>query len=289
MPDTPLPVIAVRGARQNNLRGVDVEFPRSRLSVITGVSGSGKSSLALETLYAEGQRRYVTSLSTYAQQFLDRLPRPDVDAIDGLPPAIAIEQANPTMNRRSTVGTATEVYDYLRLLFARAGALVCPDCRTEVRPLSPSAVAESLAGESAAAWYVTFPLPISGALTHEVLVENLRALGFVRVLAAGRELHVDELEAGVDLTALTPLFVVVDRVTAGTARSRLAESVERAYAEGEGEAVLFARGRIQPLEGRRFSRHLRCDGCGRTFPPPRPTLFSFNSPYGACAACGRLQ
>ena len=120
----------MRGARQNNLQGIDVDFPRPRLSVITGVSGSGKSSLALDTVYAEGQRRYVASLSTYAQQFLERLPRPDVDSIDGLPPAIAIEQANPTMNRRSTVGTATEVYDFLRLLYARARTLVCPECRT---------------------------------------------------------------------------------------------------------------------------------------------------------------
>ena len=279
------PVIAVRGARQNNLQDVDVDFPRSRLSVITGVSGSGKSSLALDTVYAEGQRRYVTSLSTYAQQFLDRLPRPDVDSIEGLPPAIAIEQANPTMNRRSTVGTATEVYDYLRLLYARAGALVCPDCRIEVRSLTPSAVAESVAREPGVAWYVTFALPISEALSHEVLVENLRALGFVRVLAAGRELHLDELEA-IDLTNLAPLYVVVDRIMAGTSRSRLAESVERAYAEGEGEAVLFERGRTRPEDARRFTRHQRCDGCGRSFPPPRPTLFSFNSPYGACPGCG---
>ena len=133
----------MRGARQNNLQGIDVDFPRPRLSVITGVSGSGKSSLALDTVYAEGQRRYVASLSTYAQQFLERLPRPDVDSIDGLPPAIAIEQANPTMNRRSTVGTATEVYDFLRLLYARAGTLVCPECRTPVRPLTQATSAAS--------------------------------------------------------------------------------------------------------------------------------------------------
>ena len=277
--------IAVRGARQNNLQGVDVDFPRPRLSVITGVSGSGKSSLALDTIYAEGQRRYVASLSTYAQQFLERLPRPDVDSIEGLPPAIAIEQANPTMNRRSTVGTATEVYDFLRLLFARAGMLVCPECRTPVRPLTPSAVAASLAGESAKGWYVTFALPISAALTHDVLVENLRALGFVRLLANGTELHLDEID-GMDLVRMAPLFVVVDRVGGEAATARLAESIERAYAEGEGEAVVFERGVTRPEAGRRFSRHFRCDGCGRAFPRPRPTLFSFNNPYGACPACG---
>ena len=278
-------VIAIRGARQNNLKGIDVDFPRSRLSVITGVSGSGKSSLALDTIYAEGQRRYVASLSTYAQQFLERLPRPEVDSIEGLPPAIAIEQANPTMNRRSTVGTATEVYDFLRLLYARAGALVCPRCRLEVRPLTPSAVAETLAGEPSKGRYVTFALPISEALTHDVLVENLRALGFVRLLAAGQEVHLDEIE-GVDLVRQAPLFVVVDRVTAGTPVSRLAESIERAYAEGEGEAVVFERGRTRPEDARCFSRHFRCDRCGRSFPHPRPTLFSFNNPYGACATCG---
>ena len=276
--------IAVRGARQNNLCGIDVDFPRRRLSVITGVSGSGKSSLALDTIYAEGQRRYVTSLSTYAQQFLERLPRADVDSIEGLPPAIAIEQANPTMNRRSTVGTATEVYDFLRLLYARAGTLVCPECRAPVRPLSPSAVAALLA-EEAAGLYVTFALPLSNALTHEVLVENLRALGFVRLLANGQEAHLDDA-LGVDLTRMAPLFVVVDRVAPGTSPARIAESVERAYAEGEGEAVVFARGQTRPEDGRRFSRHFRCDRCARSFPRPRPTLFSFNNPYGACPACG---
>jgi excinuclease ABC subunit A len=281
-PRTP---IAVRGARQNNLQGVDVDFPRPRLSVITGVSGSGKSSLALDTIYAEGQRRYVASLSTYAQQFLERLPRPDVDSIEGLPPAIAIEQANPTMNRRSTVGTATEVYDFLRLLYARAGTTTCPDCRAPVRPLTPGAVAATLSRESGAGWYVTFALPISSALTHEVLVENLRALGFLRLLAGGADVHLDEIE-GVDLVEAGPLFVVVDRVGSAAPTSRLAESIERAYAEGEGEAVVFARGATRPDQGRRFSRHVRCDGCGRTFPRPRPTLFSFNNPYGACPACG---
>ena len=277
--------IAVRGARQNNLKDVDVDFPRSRLSVITGVSGSGKSSLALDTIYVEGQRRYVASLSTYAQQFLERLPRPEVDSIEGLPPAIAIEQANPTMNRRSTVGTATEVYDFLRLLYARAGTLVCPKCRIEVRPLTPSAAAQALSAEAGKSWYVTFPLPISETLTHEVLVENLRALGFVRLLAAGGEIHLDEIE-GIDLTRKAPLFVVVDRVTASTPSARLAESVERAYSEGEGEAAVFERGRIDPEDALRFSRHFRCDRCGTSFPRPRPTLFSFNSPYGACTACG---
>ena len=279
--------ITVLGARQNNLREIDAEIPRGRLSVITGVSGSGKSSLALDTLYAEGQRRYVTSLSTYAQQFLDRLPRPDVDAIEGLPPAIAIEQANPTMNRRSTVGTATEIHDHLRLLFARVGRLLCPECRIEVRPWSPVAVADHLEAErEGAAMYVAFSLPLSEALTHATLVENLKALGFVRLLADGEEVHLEEMDAGRDLTRDAPLFVVVDRVKIGsTTRARLADSIERAYEEGEGEAVVFERGETDAEAGARFSRHARCDACGRDFPALRPTMFSFNNPYGACPTC----
>ncbi len=279
--------IVVRGARQNNLQDIDVAFPRGRLSVITGVSGSGKSSLALDTIYAEGQRRYVASLSTYAQQFLDRLPRPDVDAIDGLPPAIAIEQKNQTLNRRSTVGTATEVYDFLRLLYARVGVAHCPECDVLIRSWTPTAAAETLAaaGEQTD-WLVTFALPVSEALTHEVLVENLRSLGFIRLLAAGEERHLEELGPGEDLTTRTPLFVVVDRIRVGrTASARITEAIERAYEEGEGEAVLFRRGDTASGSGVRFSRHGRCGECGHLLPELRPNLFSFNSPYGACAEC----
>jgi excinuclease ABC subunit A len=280
-------VIEIRGARQHNLQDIDVSIPRGRLSVITGVSGSGKSSLALDTVYAEGQRRYVASLSTYAQQFLDRLPRPDVDAIEGLPPAIAIEQKNQTLNRRSTVGTATEVYDVLRLLFARVGVPHCPECGETVRPHTPTAAADALAlWPDGSDWYVTFALPISEALTHEVLVENLRSLGFIRLLAAGEERHLEELDPGEDLTRRTPLFVVVDRVRVGrTPAVRIVEAIERAYEEGEGEVVLFRRGRTDVGDGLRFSRHGRCPRCQGSVPEIRPSLFSFNSPYGACPEC----
>ncbi len=277
--------IVVRGARQNNLRDIDVEFPRSRLSVVTGVSGSGKSSLAFDTVYSEGQRRYVASLSTYAQQFIDKLPRPDVDSIDGLPPAIAIEQRNPTMNRRSTVGTATEVYDFLRLLYARAGIVHCPDCHRPVRGFSAAAVIEAVAADEGSAWYVTFELPFSPVLTHDVLLDNLLQLGFVRLLIGGRELHLEALPPDADLTEERPVFVVVDRLRGGGARSRWAEAIERAYEEGDGEVVLFERGETAPQDARRFSRYARCRGCQRTFPEPRPALFSFNSSHGACPDC----
>jgi excinuclease ABC subunit A len=278
--------IVVRGARQNNLRGIDVEFPRSRLSVITGVSGSGKSSLAFDTVYSEGQRRYVASLSTYAQQFIDKLPRPDVDSIDGLPPAIAIEQRNPTLNRRSTVGTATEVYDFLRLLYARAGVVHCPDCDRPVQGFSAAAVIEAVAADEGSGWYVTFELPFSPVLTHDVLLDNLLQLGFVRTLIGGREAHLEALLPGIDLTDERPVFVVVDRLRGGVvAQSRWAEAIERAYEEGDGEVVLFERGRTAPEDAHRFSRYARCNGCRRTFPEPRPALFSFNSPHGACPDC----
>lgn len=279
--------IVVRGARQNNLRSIDVDIPRGCLSVVTGVSGSGKSSLAIDTVYAEGQRRYVASLSTYAQQFLDRLPRPDVDVIEGLPPAIAIERATPVMNRRSTVGTATEVYDYLRLLYARTGALHCPTCGIRIAPHTATDMAGRLAAEApGSAWHVTFALPVSPALTHAVLIDNLRALGFVRLLAAGREVHIEDLAGDVDLTRQTPLFVVVDRIRIGTTpRARIAEAIERAYQEGDGEVVLFERGESAAASGRHFSRHARCERCRGTFPEVRPSLFSFNSPYGACPEC----
>jgi excinuclease ABC subunit A len=178
--------IIVRGARQHNLKGFDLEIPRRAFTVITGPSGSGKSSLAFDTIYAEGQRRYVESLSAYARQFLERMEKPDVDSIEGLSPAVAIEQKNPTKTSRSTVGTATEIYDYLRLLWARVGHTFCPLCGREMRPDTVQTVTDTvLAVPAGTRFYVTFPLAFSPEVTHEVLVENLRAQGFVRVSVVG--------------------------------------------------------------------------------------------------------
>src|SRR4030081_2205835 len=174
--------IIVRGARQHNLKGFDLEIPRRTVTVVTGPSGSGKSSLAFDTIYAEGQRRYVESLSAYARQFLDRMEKPDVDSIEGLSPAVAIEQKNPTKTSRSTVGTATEIYDYLRLLWARVGHTICPVCGRELKPDTIQSVTDTvLALPTGSRFYVAAPLKLSAEVSHEVVVENLRAQGFVRV------------------------------------------------------------------------------------------------------------
>src|SRR5690349_23732954 len=178
--------IVIRGAREHNQKNIDVTIPRDRLVVITGLSGSGKSSLAFDTIFAEGQRRYVESLSAYARQFLERMEKPDVDHIDGLSPAVAIEQKNPTKTSRSTVGTATEIYDYLRLLWARIGRTFCPKCGREMRPDTVQSVTDTVMALPAGTRFsVAFPLRMSDEVTHEVVVENLRAAGFLRLSIDG--------------------------------------------------------------------------------------------------------
>src|SRR5687768_17640230 len=179
-------LIVVRGARQHNLKNIDVEIPRRTFTVITGPSGSGKSTLAFDTIYAEGQRRYVESLSAYARQFLDRMEKPDVDLIEGLSPAVAIEQKNPTKTSRSTVGTATEIYDYLRLLWARVGRTYCRLCDRELKPDTVQSVTDSVLSLTRATRFsVAFPLRLSSAVTHQVVVDDLRAQGFFVVFVDG--------------------------------------------------------------------------------------------------------
>ncbi len=295
--------IVIRGARQHNLKGFDLEIPRRSFTVITGPSGSGKSSLAFDTIYAEGQRRYVESLSAYARQFLDRMDKPDVDSVEGLSPAVAIEQKNPTKTSRSTVGTATEIYDYLRLLWARIGRTYCPKCGRELRPDTVQSASDAvLSLPDGTRFTVAFPLRLSDKVTHAVVVENLRAQGFVRVEVDGLTRHLDDVEAaGVDLTTAGELLVVVDRLAVGAeAAPRLAEALGAAFREGDGDAaVLFAEPVASPIAVVRenglvageqirrilFSDRFECPNDGTRLPAPTPQSFSFNNPRGACPTC----
>ena len=281
--------IVVERANQHNLKGITVEIPRRALTVVTGPSGSGKSSLAFDTLYAEGQRRYIESLSTYAKQFLDRMPKPAVDRLDGISPAVAIQQKNPTTSSRSTVGTATEIYDYLRLLWARAGRPHCHKCGEPVTVDSPStAAAKVLEAVPEDRILVLFPLPQSAHTTHELILENLQAMGFMRLMLdgktkrgnAGQVYRLDELHRGVRLDR-EDVLVVVDRIRVGSrVRGRIADAIALAFAEGEGLATV----RTDDSE-LIFSEHPRCVGCGTSAPRLSPALFSFNNPAGACPGC----
>jgi excinuclease ABC subunit A len=273
--------IRIRGARQHNLKNLDLEIPRGKLTVVTGVSGSGKSSLAFDTLYAEGQRRYVESVSTYAKQFLDRLPRPDVDAIEGLTPAVAIQQAMPARSARSTVGTTTEVYDYLRLLFARLGTVHCGNCGKPVRADSPQSVAREAEGWAAGeSLLILAPVTLSPRMAWDEQAAHLLRAGFTRAWLRD---HVTPLEPLPKLPARTrELLLVVDRFTwAPAERPRLADSCEQAFRRGEGRLRLKLGER--PLETR--SERWECSSCGAASPVPEPILFSFNSPMGACPSC----
>jgi excinuclease ABC subunit A len=274
-------VIRIVNARQHNLKGITVELPHRALTVITGPSGSGKSSLAFDTVYAEGQRRYIESLSTYAKQFLDRMPKPLVDRLEGLAPSVAIEQRNPTVSSRSTVGTATEVYDYLRLLWARAGRSFCRVCGAPVRRDTPQSAADDMLAGGPGRLQICFPLPPVARLKHEAVVENLRALGFIRVLVEGAGHRLDELPSALDFTTTEELLVVVDRLEAGAeSAGRMAEAIATAFQEGEGVAVaLRDNGRL------RFTRHPACSACDTPAATVTPALFSFNNPRGACSTC----
>ena len=286
--------IVVRGARQNNLKGFDLEIPRRTVTVVTGPSGSGKSSLAFDTIYAEGQRRYVESLSSYARQFLERMEKPDVDSVEGLSPAVAIEQKNPTKTSRSTVGTATEIYDYLRLLWARVGHTFCPNCGREIKPDTVSSVVDTVMGlPTGVRFYVTFPLVLSNKVTHDVVIENLRAQGFLRVAMDGLVLHLDELAGSKrDITRAKELLVVVDRLAVSPdSAGRLTDAVGTAFTEGDGDCViLLAEKVLSPSDGApvtrlRFTERFECPDDGTVAPTPSPQLFSFNNPRGACSQC----
>jgi excinuclease ABC subunit A len=276
--------VVLRNARQHNLKGITVELPRRALTVITGPSGSGKSSLAFDTLYAEGQRRYIESLSTYAKQFLERMPKPLVDSLEGLSPAVAIEQKNPTTSSRSTVGTATEIYDFLRLLWARVGTPYCRTCGAIVKVDTVQEVVDALiadCGSGHAEILIAFPLPESAHRPDVDAPAQLVAAGFVRAQVDGELLRLDGPDAEARVRAGQEVLVIVDRLAPAVAnRGRLADAVATAFSEGEGVAVALVDGRR-----RRFSSHPTCSDCGASAPTQTPALFSFNNPRGACPGC----
>ncbi|MCX8071989.1 MAG: excinuclease ABC subunit UvrA [Candidatus Binatia bacterium] len=283
--------ITVRGARQHNLKNVDVCIPRQRLVVITGVSGSGKSSLAFDTLYAEGQRRYVESLSTYARQFLEQIEKPDVDSIDGLSPAIAIGQATWSRNPRSTVGTVTEIYDFLRLLFARVGTPYCPNCNVPVRAQSTQQVVDQLLElPSGTRLQILAPVVRERKGEHKQELAKLRKAGFVRVRIDG---HLHDLDSVPSLARgkLHTIEVVVDRVVVRDGmRSRLSDSLELAARWGQGVALVEAlgSGTEEVTDSWLFSQRNACPRCGFSLPEITPRMLSFNNPHGACSTCKGL-
>ena len=276
--------IRIRGARVHNLKNISLEIPHDRLTVITGVSGSGKSSLAFDTIYAEGQRRYVESLSAYARQFLERMEKPEVDDIDGIAPAVAIRQKNTSRNPRSTVATATECYDFLRLLYARVGRTFCPNCGVAVHRDTVDEVAgRVLALPEGSRWYVIFPCgehASTGAFRDHLF--ELRKKGFNRLFQAGRLFEFSTPESLLDLDFTKPVFALVDRIAIGPGlHQRVVDSIEICYREA-GEALFESSSGQERL---RFNEKFQCKTCGMEFADPEPILFSFNSPVGACPRC----
>src|SRR5918999_3201917 len=305
--------ISVRGARVNNLKNISFSIPINQLTVVTGVSGSGKSSLAFDTIYAEGQRRYVESLSAYARQFLERMDKPDVDEVRGIAPAIAIRQKNSTRNPRSTVGTQTEVYDYLRLLYARAGTTFCRVCGREVHRDSPESAAQEVIAmlTEGTRFYVLFPAEAGlrvetdgngkngtgrkrkaetkqPVITRQMVTAHVMSLmqrGFTRLYDAESRQTID-LRSPDDYTRtdFDNVYVLIDRLVArADVRERLVDSLETCFQEGHGSAL------IETVEDEprrlRFSERFECKYDGSIYAQPEPRLFSFNNPFGACPTC----
>ncbi|MFZ0789735.1 MAG: excinuclease ABC subunit A, partial [Chromatiaceae bacterium] len=266
--------IRLRGVRQNNLKNLDLDLPLGELIVVTGVSGSGKSSLAFDTVYAEGQRRYVETFSPYARQFLDRMDRPVADRIEGIPPAIAIDQTNPVRTSRSTVGTMTELNDYLKLLFARAARLFCRGCGREVRRDTAETIWAQLGGgadQDPPRVLIIFPVSVPASLGADQVREMLANQGYVRFLREDGPL----------------LEVIQDRLRLSEDnRGRALEALETALDRGHGRLLVYTLGEDrQPGQARRFSSDLHCPDCDIAYRDPLPNLFSFNSPLGACETC----
>jgi len=294
--------IIARGIRVNNLKNIDVEIPHKKLVVITGVSGSGKSSLAFDTLFAEGQRRYVESFSAYARQFLEKMDKPDVDHIEGILPAIAIQQKNPVKNRRSTVGTATEINDYLRLLFARIGRTYCTTCKRHVQIDSISHIVETvLSLPEGTRFLVAFPINISQKVPSQTQINLLKERGLVRILADDVIIDITSETKDWDIRSVKSVYGIIDRlVVKDIIKERLVDALETAYRLGAGHLSIiydssiqqdtYVQGRSIDIQGSpwnelKYSNQFFCSYCGIEYPEPVPALFSFNNPIGACPKC----
>lgn len=290
--------IIVRGAREHNLKDIDVEIPRNKLVVITGLSGSGKSSLAFDTIFAEGQRRYVESLSAYARQFLGQMEKPDVDQIEGLSPAVSIDQKGVSSNPRSTVGTVTEIYDYMRLLYARIGIPHCPECGVELMAQSAQQIVDDvLAMEDKTRIQILAPIIHDKKGQHEKVLEDIQSQGFVRARIDG---EVRELEEEIELERyeIHNIEIVIDRLVlrkyedegeeANAFATRLTDGIETALELGDGVVIINDITERDNPEDLLFSEHLACPNGHGSFPEMEPRLFSFNTPRGACPSCQGL-
>ena len=277
--------IRIRGARQHNLKNINLDIPRDKMVVITGLSGSGKSSLAFDTIYAEGQRRYMESLSSYARQFLGQMDKPDVDYIEGLSPAISIDQKTTSRNPRSTVGTVTEIYDYLRLLFARVGHPHCPRCGKPVNQQSLDQMLDQLLALPERTKLLIMAQAVRGKKgEHKKLLEHIRKEGYTRLRIDGEIRDAGE-EIQLEKNKKHTIEVVIDRlIIRPEIRPRMAESMEVALKMGQGVAY------VQIVDGEQlmFSQNFACEDCGISLPEITPRMFSFNSPFGACPVCSGL-
>ncbi len=281
--------IIIKGAREHNLKNIDIEIPKNKLVVITGLSGSGKSTLAFDTIYAEGQRRYVESLSSYARQFLGMMKKPDVDSIDGLSPAISIEQRTTSKNPRSTVGTVTEVYDYLRLLYARVGIPYCPEHHIKIQNQSPERIAENIKKDFSETKEILILSPIVRQKkgTYEKLISDLNKEGYTKVRVNGTIYRTDE-RIVLDRYKMHDIDIVIDRIETNN-KSRLTEGLGNALAKAEGLVkIISANEKEKSKQERIYSSKMSCPTCGLSFEELQPRMFSFNSPFGACEECTGL-
>ena len=278
--------IIVKGAKVHNLKNVSLEIPRDKLIVFTGLSGSGKSSLAFDTIYAEGQRRYVESLSSYARQFLGQMDKPDVESIEGLSPAISIDQKTTSRNPRSTVGTVTEIYDYLRLLYARVGVPHCPKCGKEITQQSVDQIVDQIMElKERSKIMILAPIIRGRKGTHEKVLENIKKQGFVRARIDGEIYDLTEDEIKLEKNIKHNIEAVVDRIIVKDGiEGRLTDSIETSLKMAEGLVLVNIIGE----EDRLYSEHFACADCGISIDELAPRMFSFNSPFGKCERCDGL-